>query len=71
VSDENNDYPPLGEEQPRRNLTAAHSMATFVAMLRFGMGRADTPETALSDGIRFVRAAEAKWPGISKRGGPF
>lgn len=66
MGSENNeeDWTGLGEPpKPRKPPGAAHAAATKVAMLRYGMGRSATPEAALDDGVKFVRAVEARWPG--------
>lgn len=62
------DDPPLGEEQPRRPPTRAQVNAVRLASMRFVMGGV-TPEVALDDAIKFIRAAEARWPGVTKDGG--
>lgn len=52
-----------------RPITPMKRTAYRIAAMRFAMGRAETPEQALNDAVLFVKAAETRWPGISKDGG--
>lgn len=66
TDDDGDDPHGLAEPQARKRPGPTHAMATMIGALRFAMGRSPTPEEALSDGVKFVRAVEAKWPGAVK-----